>query len=70
MPDAFHKSAYYLVDRNIKDEWPSILSEYLCYKPKQQFKNISVFPLYNNIEKKYSRGLLSTAEKTITRFTA
>lgn len=70
MLDAFHKSAYYLVDRNIKDEWPSILTEHLCYKLKQEFKNISMFLLYDNMEEKYSRGLLRTAEKKITRFTA
>jgi len=27
MPGAFHKSAYDLVDRNVKEEWPSILTE-------------------------------------------
>lgn len=44
MLDAFHKPVYYLVDRKIKEEWPFIHPEHPYYKPKQQYKNISIFP--------------------------
>lgn len=45
MPGAFHKSAYYLVERNIKEQWPPILTEHLCYEPEQQSMNMSMSPL-------------------------
>lgn len=41
---AFHKYVQYLVDRNMKQVWPSIPTEHLCYKYKKQSKDISMFP--------------------------